>query len=106
MFLIADIAASKSVVIVTVFTPPAVPTGEPPINIRISDKSADGVERFSWGIVANPAVLVVMDWKKEACIFSSKESSFIVEGLLYSKIKNKIAPVIIRIAVELIAILE
>jgi hypothetical protein len=47
--------------IVTVLTPPAVPTGEPPINIRINDKTAEAFVRFSCGTLIKPAVLVVTD---------------------------------------------
>ena len=51
---------------VTVLIPPAVPTGEPPINMRNREIIVEGSVRFSWGIEANPAVLVVTDWKKLA----------------------------------------
>ena len=50
---------------VTVFIPPAVPTGEPPINIKKIDVAAEAFVKFSCGMVAKPAVLVVTDWKKE-----------------------------------------
>ena len=46
---------------VTVLMPPAVPTGDPPINIRSRDVRAEAFVRFSWGTVAKPAVLVVTD---------------------------------------------
>ena len=45
--------------------PPAVPTGEPPITIRMRDATDAAPVRFSCGIVANPAVLVVTDWKRD-----------------------------------------
>ena len=57
---------------VTVLIPPAVPMGEPPINISIRHVIADALVRYSCGIVANPAVLVVIDWKKAICILSKK----------------------------------
>ena len=50
---------------VTVFIPPAVPTGEPPTSIRITDTAAEAFIRFSCGTEAKPAVLVVTDWKKD-----------------------------------------
>ena len=50
---------------VTVFIPPAVPTGEPPISIKIIDTAAEAFVKFSCGTEANPAVLVVTDWKKD-----------------------------------------
>ena len=50
---------------VTVFIPPAVPTGEPPISIKIMDTAAEALVRFSCGTEAKPAVLVVTDWKKD-----------------------------------------
>ena len=46
---------------VTVFTPPAVPTGDPPINISISDTKEALSVKFSCGTLAKPAVLVVTD---------------------------------------------
>ena len=61
LFRIVAIADKIRTTKVTVFTPPAVPTGEPPINIRIIDINIDGLVKFSCGILANPAVLVVID---------------------------------------------
>ena len=61
LFLIDARADAINTVIVTVFTPPAVPNGEPPINISSSDRIADEFVKFSCGMVANPAVLVVTD---------------------------------------------
>ena len=52
-------------VMVTVFIPPAVPTGEPPIIIKIIDTVAEAFVRFSCGTEAKPAVLVVTDWKND-----------------------------------------
>ena len=40
-------AEAKRIRRVTVLTPPAVPTGEPPINIRKILKKADGLVKFS-----------------------------------------------------------
>ena len=54
-------AETTNTTIVTVLTPPAVPTGEPPINIRSRETIAEAFVRFCCGIVANPAVLVVTD---------------------------------------------
>ena len=52
-------------IIVTVFMPPAVPTGEPPIIINATDTIDVAFVRFSCGIVKKPAVLVVTDWKND-----------------------------------------
>ena len=52
-------------VTVTVFIPPAVPTGEPPISIKIIDTAAEAFVRSSCGTDAKPAVLVVTDWKRD-----------------------------------------
>ena len=61
LFLIVANAEQSSTAIVTVFIPPAVPTGEPPISIKIIDTVAEALVKFSCGIVAKPAVLVVTD---------------------------------------------
>ena len=60
-----DNAEQIRTAIVTVFIPPAVPTGEPPISIKIIDTAAVAFVRFSCGTEAKPAVLVVTDWKKD-----------------------------------------
>ena len=65
LFLIVANAEQTRTAMVTVFMPPAVPTGEPPISIRIIDTAAEAFVRFSCGIVAKPAVRVVTDWKKD-----------------------------------------
>ena len=65
LFLIVVNAEQTRTAIVTVFIPPAVPTGEPPISIKIMDMAAEGFVRFSCGTEAKPAVLVVTDWKKD-----------------------------------------
>ena len=54
-------ADERRTAIVIVFTPPAVPTGEPPMNIKMRDAIDAALVRFSCGTEANPAVLVVMD---------------------------------------------
>ena len=56
-----DKADAIKIKIVTVFTPPAVPTGDPPININNNDTMEEGFDKFCCGMVANPAVLVVTD---------------------------------------------
>ena len=61
LFFIVANAATKRTAMVTVFIPPAVPTGEPPININNMEIKAEAFVRFCWGTVANPAVLVVTD---------------------------------------------
>ena len=65
LFLMVAIAEHMSTAMVTVFMPPAVPTGEPPIIIKIIDTAADAFVKFSCGTEAKPAVLVVTDWKNE-----------------------------------------
>ena len=65
LFLMVANAEQISTAMVTVFIPPAVPTGEPPISIRIIDTAAEAFVRCSCGIVAKPAVLVVTDWKND-----------------------------------------
>ena len=47
LLLIVANAEQTSTAIVTVFIPPAVPTGEPPISIRIIETAADAFVRFS-----------------------------------------------------------
>ena len=67
LFLLRIVANAEQMrtAMVTVFIPPAVPTGEPPINIKIIDTAAEAFVRFSCGTEAKPAVLVVTDWKKD-----------------------------------------
>ena len=65
LFLMVANAEQISTATVTVFIPPAVPTGEPPINIKTTDTAAEAFDKFSCGTEANPAVLVVTDWKKD-----------------------------------------
>ena len=105
LLLIMEAAVNAKTVTVTVFTPPAVPTGEPPINMSSKVKNADAFVRFSCGTVAKPAVLVVTDWKNDTWILSNTDISLMVSGLLYSKIKYKTAPPMIRIKVDTMAIL-
>ena len=105
LFWIVASADAISTAMVTVFTPPAVPTGEPPINISSNDTNEDASVRFCCGTVAKPAVLVVMDWNMLTCILSNREYPPIVSGLLYSKIKNTMPPPNINIAVAVRAIL-
>lgn len=61
LFLIVENAEQNKVATVTVLIPPAVPTGEPPISIKIMDVRAEAFVRFSCGTEAKPAVLVVID---------------------------------------------
>ena len=65
LFLMVANAEQISTAIVTVFIPPAVPTGEPPISIKITDTATEAFVRFSCGTEAKPAVLVVTDWKRD-----------------------------------------
>ena len=61
LFLTVENAEQMRTATVTVFIPPAVPTGEPPISIRIIDTAAEAFVKFSCGTEAKPAVLVVTD---------------------------------------------
>ena len=67
LFLLRIVANAEQIrtAMVTVFMPPAVPTGEPPISIKIIDTAAEAFVRFSCGTEAKPAVLVVTDWNKD-----------------------------------------
>ena len=65
LFLMVANAEQIRTAMVTVFIPPAVPTGEPPIIIKIMDTAAEAFVKFSCGTEAKPAVLVVTDWKKD-----------------------------------------
>ena len=52
---------AKSRIMVTVLTPPAVPAGEPPINIITTYTRQDAGLKYSWEMVAKPAVRSVTD---------------------------------------------
>ena len=67
LFLLRMVANAEQMrtAMVTVFIPPAVPTGEPPISIKMIDTAAEAFVRLSCGTEAKPAVLVVTDWKKD-----------------------------------------
>ena len=56
-----DIAEAAMTAKVTVLMPPAVPTGEPPMNIKSRQAMEVALVKFSCGSVAKPAVLVVTD---------------------------------------------
>ena len=47
LFLIVAIAEATKTAAVTVLIPPAVPVGEPPMNIRINDTKEEAFVRFS-----------------------------------------------------------
>ena len=51
--------------IVVVLIPPAVPIGEPPINIKTALIVLPAVDNEFWSKQAKPAVLVVTDWKND-----------------------------------------
>ena len=61
--------------IVTVLTPPAVPIGEPPINISMYDITQEKSVMFSCGKEQKPAVLRVTDSKKLFITLSSRGMS-------------------------------
>ena len=67
LFLLRIVARAEQnrTAMVTVFIPPAVPTGEPPIIISTSEIAEDALVKFSCGTVAKPAVLVVTDWNMD-----------------------------------------
>ena len=69
---------------VTVLIPPAVPAGEPPININTHIINFVEGCKLAMSTEANPAVLRVADWKKEICIWSNRGSPPIVLILLNS----------------------
>ena len=98
--------ARKIIANVVVLTPPAVPTGEPPVNIKNSVTITEGVVSPFCGIVTNPAVRVVTDWKQAASIFCPIVKLPIVSGLWYSNAKYKTAPAISKNAVITSTILE
>ena len=75
------------------------------MNIRSREAMAEAFVRFSCGMVAKPAVLVVTDWNSEACSLSKREKLPIVRGLLYSKTNIATVPARIRIPVTERAIL-
>ena len=77
---------------VTVLTPPAVLPGEPPINIKIMDKSLELTDKLFWSIEKKPAVLVVIDWNSVANIFCPNLNFLMVKKLLPSYKKNNNAP--------------
>lgn len=64
-FLMVLWAEQTRIQIVTVLIPPAVPTGEPPINISRIETREEALVKFCCGTLAKPAVLVVIDWKRE-----------------------------------------
>ena len=101
---VAIVVAIKTTM-VTVLIPPAVPTGEPPINIKIRQMIDDAFVRFSCGRVEKPAVLVVIDWKNAICILSKKLWFFSVKGLLYSQARIDMPPIKIKAKVETSTIL-
>ena len=61
-----EIEERKRIATVTVFTPPAVPDGEPPMNMSNKKMKEVASLKFSCGIVKNPAVRVVTDWNNDA----------------------------------------
>ncbi|GAX59385.1 hypothetical protein SCALIN_C03_0042 [Candidatus Scalindua japonica] len=62
--------------------PPAAEPDAPPINIKKIKYKKVGVARLPISTIVNPAVLVVIDWKKETDILSLTENSS--SELLYS----------------------
>ena len=89
----------KSIAAVVVLIPPAVPAGDPPINIRIHPSSLELSVSPDCDTDANPAVRVVTDWNADASTFSGTLRSPIVSGLLNSRRKYPNVPKRIRNAV-------
>ena len=77
---------------VVVFTPPAVPPGEPPINIKIAQNSLVSSCIALWENVQKPAVLVVTDWNKDASSFCPVSILPIVAGFFHSAANIKTVP--------------
>ena len=75
------ILVSTSMANVVVLIPPAVPPGDPPMNINRHANTLDSVCSAAWDTVANPAVLVVTDWNNAAMIFSPGFRFPMVPGL-------------------------
>ena len=98
--------AITSMAIVVVLTPPAVPPGEPPMNIRMQSSSLLSCVSPDCDTVKNPAVLVVTDWNMDAITFFPKLKSPIVSGLWYSSRNVAIVPIARRIRVVTIASFE
>ena len=91
---------------VVVFRPPAVPPGEPPINIKIIfKKPVSSYIPDCWNVL-NPAVLVVTAWNAETINFCPVLRCPIVAGLWYSSAKFKTVPAINKNPVVMIAIFE
>ena len=66
LFVVVDKIDNRSTANVVVFTPPAVEPEEPPINIKIVDNVIEGSDNIAWLVIAKPAVLQVVAWKKAA----------------------------------------
>ena len=94
-----DRREATRIINVVVLIPPAVPEGEPPINIKIEQMIIVHLRSPSCGIVQKPAVLVVTDWKREANILSPRGKLPIVLSFVYSRMKIVIAPPKISAAV-------
>ena len=60
LFIVASVE-TINIAAVTVLTPPAVPDGDPPMNMSSNETTEDALVRSCCGIAAKPAVLVVMD---------------------------------------------
>ena len=58
MLLYASVKSRKNVV---VLIPPAIEPGEPPISIKISERTVECAEKLFWLTVSKPAVLSVTD---------------------------------------------
>lgn len=68
-FFSVDTAQRNKTAMVTVFVPPAVEPDDPPMNIRIYVMTLDTGDKSAFGILLNPAVLVVVLAKKAFNIF-------------------------------------
>ena len=81
---------------VTVFIPPAMLPGAPPISIKNIIKSFVASLSSAIFTVDMPAVLAETDWNDETKILSLSSSFPIVLLLVFSKLKNKTVPNIIN----------
>ena len=72
--------------------PPDTDAAPPPMIIIKEYRKFVAVLVWECSITENPAVLTLMEWKKETEIFSNTFRSSIVFGLLNSSIKKNIAP--------------
>ena len=79
-----------------VLIPPAVPTGDPPMNIRTYPAMHEISVSFSCGTDAKLAVRNVTDWNRLFTILSARPIGPSVSGLLYSAANIQTAPAVMK----------